>query len=977
MQKILAVFFMLWAVHSPAQLVLDFGHGGLAGWEQYPPARWGVEPGKGLGPDLALHHVYDHAAASRDRIAYHYPVNLQDTVFVWRFRVQYERQPSGSNNWGFFLAADQGAPQMHPSGRVNGYVAGVNYSGSDDCIKLWKVQSGSGYQLLNTGFNWQEHISPHQAVGVEVTRGPGHLWTIAIDTTGGFGRLQTLGSVRDSSRLRQQYFGLYYEYTATGDRCLWVDDIYLGPPVGDTLRPEVSGHRVVHSSLLEIAFTERIDSADLANPGSYTWAGDGPGIAGVASAGQKGRLVRLQTASPLAGGLEYWLKLQGVHDVNGNPMRDTLLPFVFRKMTVDTAFALSGDSLAVFFSREVDSAAASHPGHYTLMPDRVHPVDVLPDTLQAHRVTLVFDRSFRPGVVYELVVMAVPDCHGDAMAPGSVTFFRGCAAPFDVVISEIMADPFPSAGLPQAEYVELYNRSGRRITLSGWQLHLGDATATLETSVMGPRSRLILCESDHAGDFLQYGPVCSLEGMAAIANRGQDLMLTDRQGRMVSFVCFSDHWYGDAFKAEGGWSLEQVDPANPCGGADNWSASLDLRGGTPGAANSVGGSNPDDEDPRFSHLGLLAPSTLVLHFSEPLREEGCANVEQYELQGVGHPREAKLLKPDFTRVSLLFDRPLRQGRRYRLSVASGLCDCAGNALPGDVVVDFALPRQASAGDLVINEVLFNPRPGGKDFVEVYNRSSKYIDLGYIGIKALSDPAEEDRPPVPLSYTSRLIFPGQYMVFTSSPVGVQQHYHVEVPDHLVKVVGFPRLPREKGSLVLAGAGRQALDRMSYDAGRHFFNPGAIRGASLERVHFDRPSDDATNWHVAAQSAGFGTPTYRNSQFAGPQKGSHPVWLEPEVFSPDNDGKDDMLHVHYRFRDPGNTASVRVYDARGRLVRLLVSHRSVATEGVFSWDGRDDDQRRARMGIYLVDFEVWGTGGKTRRYRKACVLAGRRQ
>jgi hypothetical protein len=60
-----------------------------------------------------------------------------------------------------------------------------------------------------------------------------------------------------------------------------------------------------------------------------------------------------------------------------------------------------------------------------------------------------------------------------------------------------------------------------------------------------------------------------------------------------------------------------------------------------------------------------------------------------------------------------------------LSLENG-ADCWGNTQ--NLTCSFILPEQADSFDLVINEVLFNPLTGGEDFVELYNRSEKYINL---------------------------------------------------------------------------------------------------------------------------------------------------------------------------------------------------------------------------------------------------------
>ena len=65
------------------------------------------------------------------------------------------------------------------------------------------------------------------------------------------------------------------------------------------------------------------------------------------------------------------------------------------------------------------------------------------------------------------------------------------------------------------------------------------------------------------------------------------LELMNKDGVLISSVTYNDNWYKDPDKEDGGWSLEQINPSNICSGGDNWSASNNAKGGTPGTKNSV------------------------------------------------------------------------------------------------------------------------------------------------------------------------------------------------------------------------------------------------------------------------------------------------------------------------------------------------------------------------------------------------------
>jgi flagellar hook assembly protein FlgD len=101
----------------------------------------------------------------------------------------------------------------------------------------------------------------------------------------------------------------------------------------------------------------------------------------------------------------------------------------------------------------------------------------------------------------------------------------------------------------------------------------------------------------------------------------------------------------------------------------------------------------------------------------------------------------------------------------------------------------------------------------------------------------------------------------------------------------------------------------------------------------------------------------------------------VSTDPAIFSPDNDGYQDVLNINYLFEQTDVVGTVKIFDATGREVRLLVANVLLATEGVFTWDGTTDDGAKARIGPYILLFETFEPGGTTQTYKLTTVLGGR--
>ncbi len=97
------------------------------------------------------------------------------------------------------------------------------------------------------------------------------------------------------------------------------------------------------------------------------------------------------------------------------------------------------------------------------------------------------------------------------------------------------------------------------------------------------------------------------------------------------------------------------------------------------------------------------------------------------------------------------------------------------------------------------------------------------------------------------------------------------------------------------------------------------------------------------------------------------------LEPEQFTPDNDGKDDELIIHYKPENPGSMMTLTIYDIKGRPIRRLVSNVLLAAENSIFWDGCKDDHTKASPGIYIIYAEVYNTSGEVHHFKKSTILA----
>ncbi|HEU4717983.1 MAG TPA: lamin tail domain-containing protein [Bacteroidia bacterium] len=593
-------------------------------------------------------------------------------------------------------------------------------------------------------------------------------------------------------------------------------------------------------------------------------------------------------------------------------------------------------------------------------------------------VTLTLTTPLVNNTAYTVHFSTLTDCAGNVVTPDTAGFSYHIIQPFDVLVDEIMADPDPPVQLPNEEYFELKNTTPYLLKLDNWTITVGTTTKVLPAVTLPADSFVVLTTTAAAAQYIAIN-VVGVTSFPSLTNTGSSITLRTPQGMVVHTVTYSDSWYQNSAKKNGGWSLEMIDPSNPCGGMSNWKASVSPWGGTPGFPNSVNGPNADNTQPHLVRASIITADSIRLWFSEPLDSLTMSDITRYTIDhSLGNPLSVKPLGPDFMKCDLKLSAPIAAGTTYYVSVNTSVSDCAGNTVIAPNGAPFALPQPVAPNDIIINEILFDPNDGGTDFVEIYNRSQKVIDLKNMVLcsqDTINNVLTDLNVIAPEGY---LFFPGQYLVLSESGATVAMQYPVPTdPDRCLDMASIPAMNVSGDIVVLADTGFHIIDRLVYSSSWHFPLLQNTKGVSLERIDFDRATQDPTNWHSASETVGFATPTQRNSEYnPGENADDGAVVISTQVFSPDGDGYNDVVNINYNFSTPGYVANITIYDSRGRLVRTLVHNEMLGTEeGSFSWDGTMDDRTKARVGAYIIYFEVFNSDGTVKQYKRTCVLAAK--
>lgn len=640
---------------------------------------------------------------------------------------------------------------------------------------------------------------------------------------------------------------------------------------------------------------------------------------------------------------------------------------------ITTVTVVDVDELDVLFSEPVEQTSAENATHYGLSP----PLTVLTavrDALLPARVRLTLGQPLISGTTYTLTVNGVEDANGNVLTGGSYDFsyFVPDQPQYrEVVINEFMADPSPVVGLPDAEFVEFLNTTtDKTFDLAGWSFTDGTSTATLPSYLLGPGEYVILTSNANANLFAFVPDRIGVASLPSLNNDADDLALRAPDNTVIDAVSYALNWYRDSNKQNGGWTLEQIDPGTPCSGPLNWIASMDPSGGTPGLVNSVFDPTPDTTPPVLLSVLVQSATELIAVFSEAM-DEASLTTATYVIEPFVSVASAQAVPGTAERALIELTAPINTGTVYGMTVFDA-ADCTGNPTAVADPVIFALPEPVAGGDLVINEVLYDPVGTGADFVELYNRSAKTVSLQ--GLQLANETNGVVANYRVITNDPLLLLPGQYILLTPDPGDIATRYPQSRTDRFL-IVSLPNYVNTRGTVVLAATDNSVLDLFRYDDELHFTLVNNTEGYSLERVDPDRPTSDPTNWQTAADIAGRATPGFRNSQYSPAPRPTGELTIDPAIFSPDNDGYQDLLTISYRMQESGYVGNLTIHDLAGRVARRLLENQLLGMEGAVSWDGVMDGGEKGRMGPYIVVFEVFDLAGNTSLYRKTVTLAHR--
>ncbi|OGU58209.1 MAG: hypothetical protein A2V66_01490 [Ignavibacteria bacterium RBG_13_36_8] len=292
----------------------------------------------------------------------------------------------------------------------------------------------------------------------------------------------------------------------------------------------------------------------------------------------------------------------------------------------------------------------------------------------------------------------------------------------------------------------------------------------------------------------------------------------------------------------------------------------------------------------------------------------------------------------------------------------------GNTL-GEINSVTLIP-QYNFNDLVVNEILYDPAADNSEFIEFFNKSDNYVQLG--GWRF----SDESGNQIKLQNNSCILPPNCYFVIAADSAVFKNYTWLDNEDNIGIISSSSlNLSNSGDRIILKDIWGNLIDSVNYSEGWHNGNILTLKNKSLERINPFLLTNDSSNWSTSVSEEG-ATPALRNSVFTDRITGEAKVSVSPNPFSPDNDGYEDFTIISYSLTQPIAQIRIKVFDSKGRLVRTVLNNHPIGSTGSVIFDGLGDNGRPLKIGIYILFIEAINSSSGVVDTMKEVVVVARK-
>jgi len=559
----------------------------------------------------------------------------------------------------------------------------------------------------------------------------------------------------------------------------------------------------------------------------------------------------------------------------------------------------------------------------------------------------------------------------------------GGISPHSLIINEIMYAP--SGGEP--EWVELYNTTSTPMNLKNWKIS-DNNTAVKVTIIptdflLSPLSYVVLSKDSSIFNFHNAIPSPVLKMNLPTLNNDVDaVVLYDQRNAVMDSLTYFSTWGGGS-----GHSLERIDFFATSTDSTNWGSSTDAEKSTPGKKNSIARVDFDVSLKRI----FFAPETPLpdqpIIINAVVQNVGRKSATGFTVQAYFDVNRDSIPETDELIGSSLFSNMLNANDSTTVSITWSNPPSGINRVI--VVINYTRDERMAnnsafaevkvgsvPNSVIINEIMYAPLSNQSEYVEFYNRSANSVNI--LNWK-LSDMPTATGANIFTIPNGVVLQPSEYAVIAADSSILNLFTYLRNPSPWMHVIILNKsslgLNNDEDDVILRDVIGRTIDSVHYSD--KWQNPELVSttGIALERINPNLTSNDRRNWNSSANPLG-GTPGKQNSIFTEVLPSQSKITISPNPFSPDGDGFEDFTIISYQLPMQISQVRVKIFDAKGRLVRTLMNNELSGSSGQVVWDGLDDNKQKLRIGIYIVFIEALDSvGGVVETAKTVVVVAGK--
>lgn len=641
---------------------------------------------------------------------------------------------------------------------------------------------------------------------------------------------------------------------------------------------------------------------------------------------------------------KHWIanpfQYSGIRCLYSSTRRDK---FYFDDISIREPFAIQG------YTFKNDSTLQIHLNHALAIG--LQPISTIdfnvPYTITTDSNYLLFNFAERIHAgTYAGTINTVFASNGDSLLETSLQIIKELAYYVGQIrISEWMSDPSPSYGLPEVEWVELVNLSDQPIDLSKISISDPSTKLRLPSYVLNSDSVVIVCSLNSCHYFLNRNCI-EVNSLPSLNNSSDSIFIWANDTLLIDFIQYDLSTMSTDFRSDGGYSMIRKEYPAECFFSQKIDFSQDNMGGSPCSISSVAINSE-----------LTIQTTVLSDLDVKIQMNEMATVlKAYVYASIGIEHIVNNNYKYGSSYMLHLNASIEAGNVY-IFLMDSILTCRNIVKRIDAEIEVIYPKQIEQNEVFMNEVLYNPNSGGVDFVELYNTTSKYIQLKNSHLYNRTSTTLQHV----LISSNVIIEPLGFVTLTSDTTVMKRQYNNAVSANAFQLTQFLSLPDTGGKLIWLNQNADTLDQVSY--GDSYQNPlhRNTEGYSLEKISSSAANFYAGNWTTCAVHA---TPGYLNSQHA-PIYSAHdkPFYCNPCHVTTNLNGVNDYAVLHMGEATQGCFGSIGIYRLSGEKIVDLIVNQSLGNTNAFQWNGQQQGGGLLEDGIYIAVAEWWSSDGKT--------------